>query len=65
MSSFSWEYTYSFYQSYFLFHLQVFSDFSEADSIHTSVQPVDLPHLEITVLGVVQGFKATPPVLLE
>lgn len=57
MSSFSWEYTYSFYQSYFLFHLQDFSDFSEADRIHTSVQRVDLVHLEITALDVVRDFK--------
>lgn len=35
--SFSWDFTYSFYQSYFLFHLQ---GFSEADSVHTYVKPV-------------------------
>lgn len=51
MSSFSWEYTYSFYQSYFLFHLQDFLDFSEADSIHSHVQTVD----------VAQDFKAVNP----
>jgi hypothetical protein len=57
MSSFSWEYTYSFYQSYFLFHLQHFLDFSEAVRIHICVQPVDWLPQEITVLDVVEDFK--------
>jgi hypothetical protein len=56
MPSFSWGFTYSFYQSYSLSHLQDFSDFSE-DRIHTDVQLVDLLHQEITVLDVAQGFK--------
>lgn len=58
MSSFSWEYIYSFYRSYFLFHLQDFSDFLEVEKIHTSVQHVDLVHLEITVLDVAQDFRS-------
>ena len=37
MSSFSWEYIYSFYQSYFLFHLQDFSNSTEANHIHRYV----------------------------
>jgi hypothetical protein len=46
-----------FSRSYFLFHLQDSSDFSGADRINTSVQWVDLVHLEITVLDVVQNFR--------
>jgi len=58
MFSFSWEFTYSFCQSYSLSHLQDFSDFSK-DCVHIDVQLVDLLHLEITVLDVAQGFKIT------
>jgi hypothetical protein len=56
MPSSSWGFTYSFYQSYSLSHLQDFSDFSD-DRIRTDVQLVDLFHQENTVLDVVQGFK--------
>jgi hypothetical protein len=57
MPSFSWEFTYSFYQSYSLSHLQDFSDFSE-DRIRIDVQPADLLHQENTVLDVAQSFKS-------
>ena len=57
MSSFSWEYSYSYYQLYFLFHLQDFLDFYGIDSIHAYVQHVDLLNQGVTVLDVVQVFK--------
>jgi hypothetical protein len=41
MPSFSWGFTYSFYQSYSLSHLQDFSDFSD-DRIDIYVQLVDV-----------------------
>jgi hypothetical protein len=57
MPSSSWGFTYSFYQSYSLSHLQDFSDFSD-DRIRTDVQLVDLLHQENTVLDVAQSFKS-------
>ena len=50
-----WEFTFSFYQLYFLFHKQ---GFSEADCVQISyVLDVDWLHQEIIVLDVVQDFK--------
>ena len=54
MSSFSWEFIFSFYQLYFSSHSQ---DFSEIDNVHTYVQHADGLHQETTVLDVVREFK--------